>query len=105
MNQKIEEFLKKYKKENLPQVKPGDWVRVYFKTKEGNEWKTHPFEGIVIARKHGKEIGATITVRRVVGGIGIEKIFPLHSPLLERIEILKREKVRRAKLYYLRNKK
>lgn len=105
MIQKVEEFLKKYKKEKLPEVKAGDLVRVYFKTKEGDQWKSHPFEGIVIARKHGKEIGATITVRRIVDGIGVEKIFPLHSPLLEKIEILKREKVRRAKLYYLRKKK
>ena len=63
------------------------------------------FEGQVIARKHGKEMGSTITVRNVVLGVGVEKIFPMHSPMIEKIEVLKREKVRRAKLYYLRRAK
>ncbi|MBC7074326.1 50S ribosomal protein L19 [Candidatus Parcubacteria bacterium] len=104
MDQKVKEFLKKYEKANLPEVKAGDLVRVYFKSK-GEGGKTHVFEGIVIARKHGKEIGATMTVRKEIGGIGVERIFPLHSPLLEKIEIIKRQKTRRSKLYYLRKKK
>ena len=101
----IEEFEKKLKKENLPEIKSGDLVRVYQKVKEGGKERVQVFEGIVIARKHGKEIGATITVRREISGIGVEKIFPLHSPLIEKIEILKRQKTKRAKLYYLRKKK
>lgn len=98
----VQVFEEKFKKKDLPEIKPGDLVRVYHKVKEKDKEKLQVFEGIVIARKHGKELGATITVRREIGGIGVEKIFPLHSPLLEKIEILKRKKVRRAKLYYLR---
>jgi large subunit ribosomal protein L19 len=105
MNQKIEKFLKPYLKENLPDLRPGDTVRVHQKIKEGDKEKIQIFEGLIIARKHGKEIGSTITVRKVISGIGVEKIFPLHSPTIEKIEVLKREKVRRAKLYYLRKAK
>jgi large subunit ribosomal protein L19 len=105
MNQKIETFLKPYLKENLPDLRPGDTVRVHQKIKEGDKEKIQIFEGLIIARKHGKEIGSTITVRKVISGIGVEKIFPLHSPTIEKIEVLKREKVRRAKLYYLRKAK
>jgi len=100
----VEEFEKEYKKKDLPEIRPGDLVRIYQKIKEGGKEKIQQFEGVVIARKHGKEIGATITVRKEISGIGVEKIFPLHSPLIEKIEILKRQKVRRAKLYYLRKK-
>lgn len=85
-------------------VKAGDLVRIYQKIKEGQKERIQVFEGLVIARKHRKEPGATITVRKEVSGIGVEKIFPIHSPTIEKIEILKREKVRRAKLYYLRKK-
>lgn len=105
MPTKLEVFTKKYLKENLPDVRPGDSVRVYEKIKEGDKEKTQIFEGIVIARKHGKEIGATITVRKVISGVGVERIFPIHSPLIEKIEIINRGKVRRAKLYYLRKLK
>ena len=85
-------------------IKSGDVVRVYQKVKEGDKEKTQIFEGIVIARKHRNEIGATITVRREISGIGVEKIFPIHSPTIEKIEILKEGKRKRAKLYYLRRK-
>ena len=109
MTTKIKTFLKQYEKQNLPDIRPGDTVRVYQKIKEGppagGKEKTQAFEGQVLARKHGKEIGSTITVRREISGIGTEKIFPLHSPIIEKIEILKRGKVRRAKLYYLRKAK
>ena len=105
MTTKVETFLKPFLKEDLPDIRPGDRVLVYQKIKEGDKEKIQSFEGIVIARKHGKEIGATITVRREISGIGVEKIFPLHSPAIEKIEILKRGKVRRAKLYYLRKAK
>ena len=101
---------------DIPDVRPGDLVRVYQKIKEtpkkgkpstGQEDKERiqVFEGLVIARKHGKEMGATITVRKIISEVGVERIFPLHSPTLEKIEILKRGKVRRAKLYYLRKVK
>ena len=105
MTTKIEIFLKPFLKETLPNIKPGDTVCVYQKIKEGDKEKVQAFEGQVLARKHGKEIGATITVRREISGIGTEKIFPLHSPTIEKIEILKKGKVRRAKLYYLRKAK
>ena len=98
----VEEYLKKYKKENLPDVRPGDTVRVYEKFFDGKKERVQVFEGVVIARKHGEEIGATITVRKVISGVGVEKTFPLYSPAVEKIEIVKRAKVRRAKLYYLR---
>jgi len=101
----IKKILENYKRKDIPEIRPGDLVNVYIKTKDGEKGKTQVFEGIVIAKKHRKEIGATFTVRREVSGIGVEKIFPLHSPLIQKIEILKRKKVRRAKLYYLRRKK
>jgi large subunit ribosomal protein L19 len=91
-------------KKEIENIKSGDLVRVYQKIKEGGKERIQTFEGIVIARKHGKETGATITVRREVSGIGVEKIFPIHSPTIEKIEILKEGKRKRAKLYYLRKK-
>jgi len=97
---RIENFIQPFLKKELPDIRPGDRVKVSQKIKEKNQI----FEGEVIARKHGKEMGATITVRREIGGVGVERIFPLHSPTIEKIEILKRGKVRRAKLYYLRKK-
>lgn len=103
--EKIKKFLEPFLKKNLPEVKPGDTVRIYEKIKEKEKEKVNTFEGIVIARKHGKEIGATITVRKEIAGVGVERIFPLHLPTIEKIEILKRAKVRRAKLYYLRKLK
>ncbi|MEK7624134.1 MAG: 50S ribosomal protein L19 [Patescibacteria group bacterium] len=86
----------------LDQIRPGVTIRVYEKTKEGGRKRASIFEGTVIGRKHGSEIGATFTVRRVSQGVGMEKIFPLHSPNIEKIEIARTPKVRRAKLYYLR---
>jgi large subunit ribosomal protein L19 len=105
MTTKIETFLKPFLKENLPDIRPGDTVRVSQRIREGEKERIQDFEGVVIARKHGKEAGATITVRREISGIGVERIFPLHSPTIEKIEILKRAKIRRAKLYYLRKAK
>jgi large subunit ribosomal protein L19 len=101
MATKIENFLKPYLK-NLSDIRPGDVVKVSQKIKEGDKERIQDFEGIIIARKHGKEIGATITVRKEISGIGVERIFPLYSPIIEKIEVLQRGKVRRAKLYYLR---
>lgn len=84
--------------------KAGDKVRVWQKIKEKDKIRLQAFEGIVIARKHGAEPGATFTVRGVYDGVGVERIFPLHSPNIDKIEILSRLKARRAKLYYLRDK-
>jgi len=96
---------KEHLKEGLPEIQPGDTVNVFQRIKEKGKERLQAFEGIVLARKHGKGINATITVRKVVAGVGVEKIFPLHTPTIEKIEITKRGKVRRAKLYYLREAK
>jgi large subunit ribosomal protein L19 len=85
-------------------LRAGDSVRIMQKIKEGDKTRLQAFEGLVLARKHGKEAGATFTVRKVIDGVGVEKIFPLYSPLIEKIEISKRAKVRRAKLYHIREK-
>ena len=102
---KIEIFNKTQLKKEMPDIRPGDTVRVSQKIKEKGKEKIQAFEGLVIARKHGKGISATITVRKIISGIGVEKIFPIHSPIIEKLEILKRSKVKRAKLYYLRKVK
>ena len=85
-------------------LRPGDTVRVYQKIEEKGKTRLQAFEGLVLARKHGAEAGATFTVRRVSSGVGVEKIFPLSSPMIEKIEITKRTRVRRAKLYFIREK-
>lgn len=89
---------------NLPEVRPGDLVRVHQKIKEGDKERISIFEGLVIATKHGSGISATITVRKVVDGIGVERVFPIHSPRIDKIETVRRSKVGRAKLYYIRDK-
>lgn len=104
MSTKFEIFKQTQIKKNLPSLRPGSFIRVYQKIKEGDKERIQIFEGLIIARKHGKEIGATITVRKIVDGIGVEKIFPIHLPNIEKIEILRSSKVRRAKLYYLRDR-
>src|SRR3989344_3464076 len=85
-------------------IKSGDNVRVWQKIIEKGKTRLQAFEGLVIAVKHGKEAGGTFTVRRVASGVGVEKIFPLYSPIIDSIETLKRSKVRRAKLYHIRDK-
>ncbi len=85
-------------------IKAGDTVRVHQKIQDKGKTRIQIFEGLVLARKHGNEAGATFTVRKVVDGIGVEKIFPLYSPLIDKIEIVRRSTVRRAKLYYIREK-
>jgi len=85
-------------------IKAGDTVRVHQKIEDKGKTRIQIFEGLVLARKHGDEAGATFTVRKVVDGIGVEKIFPLYSPLIDKIEIIRRSTVRRAKLYYIREK-
>lgn len=85
-------------------IKVGDTVRVWQKIQERGKTRLQAFEGLVLACKHGSEAGATFTVRRVASGVGVEKIFPLYSPLIDRIEIVRRSRVRRSKLYYIREK-
>ncbi len=85
-------------------IKAGDTVRVHQKIQDKGKTRLQVFEGLVLARKHGNEAGATFTVRKVTSGVGVEKIFPLYSPVIDKIEIVKRAKVRRSKLYYIREK-
>ncbi len=85
-------------------LRAGDTVRVHQKIQEKGKTRLQVFEGLVIARKHGNEAGGTFTVRATLSGVGVEKIFPLYSPLIDKIEIVRRSKVRRAKLYYIRDK-
>ena len=85
-------------------IKAGDTLRVHQKIQDKGKTRIQVFEGLVLARKHGAEAGGTFTVRKVVDGIGVEKIYPLYSPLIDKIEITRRAKVRRAKLYHIREK-
>ncbi len=85
-------------------LRAGDSVRVWQKIKEKDKFRLQAFEGLVLARKHGTQAGATFTVRKVVDGVGVERIFPLYSPSIDKVELIKRSKVRRAKLYFIREK-
>lgn len=85
-------------------IRPGDTVRVHQKVVEKGKTRLQVFEGLVLAVKHGTEAGATFTVRATMSGIGVEKIFPLYSPVIDKIDIVRRSKVRRAKLYFIREK-
>ena len=96
-------FTEQYKKAEAPVVAIGDTVKVHLKVKEGNRERIQVFEGTVIAKKHGG-IEETFTVRRISYGIGVEKVFPVHAPSIEKVEVVRHGKVRRAKLYYLRNR-
>jgi large subunit ribosomal protein L19 len=91
-------------KKDVPEFKIGDTVRVHMRVVEGEKERIQIVEGVVIARKH-ESIRETFTVRKISSGIGVERIFPLHSPRVEKIEVVRSGKVRRAKLYYLRNLK
>lgn len=90
-------------KSNLPQIFVGDTVKVGVRIKEGEKYRVQPYEGVVIAMRNGG-INETITVRRVFQGVGVERVFLLHSPRIDSIKVLRRGKVRRAKLYYLRDR-
>ncbi len=92
------------KKADFPAFKSGDTVNVHVRISEGNKERVQQFQGTVIQRKNANSAGETFTVRKVSGGIGIERIFPLNSPFIEKIEILRKGKVRRARLYYMRGK-
>lgn len=100
---KIQAFVSEQLKKEVPVINVGDTVRVHDKIKEGTRERIQLFEGTVIA-KRGGGISETFTVRRVAYGVGVEKTFPIHSPHVEKVEITRRGKVRRAKLYYLRDK-
>ena len=99
----MQAFVSKYVKEDRPEVSVGDTVKVHLKVKEGNRERIQVFEGTVIAKKHGG-LEETFTVRRVSYGVGVEKVFPVHAPSIEKIETVRHGKVRRAKLYYLRDR-
>ena len=99
----IKAFTNEQLKTEVPQFNIGDTVRVYNKIVEGTRERTQVFEGTVIAKKNGG-ISETFTVRRISYGVGVEKTFPLHSPRVEKVEVIRTGKVRRAKLYYLRDR-
>ena len=99
----MQSFTQKHLKAEPPVVTVGDTVRVHLKVKEGNRERIQIFEGTVIAKKHGG-LEETFTVRRISYGIGVEKVFPLHAPSIEKVEVVRHGKVRRAKLYYLRDR-
>ncbi len=99
----IKELNKETLGKEIPEVAVGDTVRVHVKVKEGSRERIQIFEGTIIAKKHGG-IGETVTVRRISYGVGVEKVFPVHSPSIDKIEVVRNGKVRRAKLYYLRER-
>lgn len=100
----IKSIEERFKKPEIPNFKSGDTVKVYVKVKEGDKERIQVFEGVVIARKGGG-IRETFTVRKISFGVGVERVFPLHSPIIDKIEVVRRGIVRRSKLYYLRTKK
>ena len=100
---KIHEATKEYLKKDLPNFDTGDTLVVSVLVREGNKERLQNFEGVVIGRKSGNSIDATFTVRKISNGIGVERIFPLHSPVISKIDVKRRGKVRRSKLNYLRN--
>jgi large subunit ribosomal protein L19 len=106
MSTTIDKVRKGQVREDIPEFRPGDTVRIHVRLKEadGEKERIQPFEGVVISRR-GQLAGATFTVRRVSFGIGVERIFPVSSPSISSIEVLSRGRVRRAKLYYLRGRK
>ena len=103
MDNILSAITKEQLRSDLPELRIGDTVKVFLKVKEGNRERIQLFEGTLIAKKHGG-ISETITVRRLASGVGVEKIFPLNSPNIDRIEVVRHGKVRRAKLYYLRGR-
>lgn len=102
MNQLIQALTQEQLRSDLPSFRPGDTVRVHVKIVEGTRERIQVFEGVVIKRRGGG-VSETFTVRKISYGVGVERAFPLHTPKIEKIEVMRRGKVRRAKLYYLRN--
>src|SRR5579863_6266220 len=103
-NAVLTKVVNKNKRANLPEFRPGDTIRVHVKIKEGDKERIQAFEGTVIA-KHNTGLGATITVRKVSFGQGVERIFPMHARVIDHIDVVRTGRVRRAKLYYLRDLK
>jgi large subunit ribosomal protein L19 len=99
---KLELIEREQMRMDLPDFIPGDTVKVHVKIKEGEKERIQAFQGVVIGRREGR-MGASFTVRKVSYGVGVERIFPMHSPSIDRVEIITRGRVRRGKLYYLRN--
>lgn len=100
----IQTLVKNQTKNNVPDVRPGQVVRVHERIKEGDKERIQVFEGLVISVKHGKGLNGMFAVRKMArGNVGVERTFPLHLPAIEKIEVLRREKIRRAKLYYVRD--
>ena len=97
----IEQLEKESMRLDLPAFRPGDTVRVHVKIREGEKERIQAFQGVVISKRKGK-VNATFTVRKVSYGVGVERIFPLHSPIIDKIEVVTRGRVRRSKIYYLR---
>ena len=102
---KVMNAVSEYLKEDLPKFRSGDTINVGVKVVEGSKSRIQNFEGVVIAKSSGGGMDKTFTVRKISNGVGVERIFPLHSPNIDTIKVLKRGKVRRAKLYYLRDLK
>ena len=100
-NKVLQKIYETHKREEVPELEPGDTVRVQVKIREGDKERLQAFEGVLIARNN-TGLSETITVRKISFGIGVERIFPLHSPVIGSIQIVRRARVRRAKLYYLR---
>jgi len=103
MNPIIDELEKPYMEKEVPEVNPGDTVKVFVRIVEGNKERIQAFEGTII-KKHGSGINKTITVRKIFQGVGVERVFLLHSPRIEKINVIRRGDVKRAKLYYLRER-
>lgn len=103
MNPIIDELEKPYMEKEVPDVNPGDTVRVFVRIVEGNKERIQAFEGTII-KEHGSGINKTITVRKIFQGVGVERVFLLHSPRIDKINVVRRGDVKRAKLYYLRER-
>lgn len=103
MNPIVKDLNKEITSKEMPSINPGDTVKVFVRIIEGNKERTQAFEGTVI-KKRGSGVGATITVRKMFQGVGVERVFPIYSPRLEKITVLRRGDVKRAKLYYLRER-
>ena len=100
---KLHELTKDYLKSEIPEFESGDTISVSVRVREGNKERIQKYEGVVISKKGGKGLDASFTVRKVTNGVGVERIFPLHSPTISSINVKRRGKVRRAKLNYLKN--
>lgn len=101
---KQQQFTKSFLKTDMPEIKVGDTVKLHQKIKEGEKERIQIFEGVVIAQKHGKGVSGSMIVRKIIDGVGVEKMIPLHSPNLAKVEIIAHGKTRRAKLYFLRDR-